>query len=55
MGGIIIYLNCRMSAIQKLVFEQDAKRYVPDVPTHFYHVDPKEGVAILSYNIMYSL
>ena len=29
--------------MQKLVLEQDSKRYVPSVPTHFYQVDPKEG------------
>ena len=46
-----------MSAIQKLVLEQDAKRYVPVVPTHFYHVDPKEGIAILYWtaDVTYSL
>ena len=32
-----------MSAMQKLVLEQDAKRHVPMVSTHFYQVDPKEG------------
>ena len=35
-----------MSAMQKMVLEQDAKRHVPVVSTHFYHVDPKEGTAI---------
>ena len=34
--------------MQKMVLEQDAKRYVPVVSTHFYHIDPKEGTAILS-------
>ena len=29
--------------MQRLVLDQDAKRHVPTVPTHFYHVDPKEG------------
>ena len=46
---MVSFFNCRMSAIQKLVLEQDAKRHVPIVPTHFYHVNPKEGIVILNH------
>ena len=34
---------CRLTAIQQLVMEQDAKRYIPLHPTHFFHTDNKDG------------
>ena len=34
----------RLSAMQKIVVEQDSKKHVPLQPTHFFHLDPSEGV-----------
>ena len=34
----------RLSAMQRVVVEQDSKRHVPLHPTHFFHLDSSEGM-----------
>ncbi len=40
-----VYILSRLSPMQKLVVEQDAQRWVPLQPTHFFHLDNNEGRA----------